>query len=264
MIQAQSALISVFIKPELKIEGNTSMVIYTERLLSEDQMQKIAKDINQPATTFLSPEKEGYRVRWFAPDAEIQLCGHGTAAAILFLRQFGADQSPILFSNGQEIHGFSSEGGFGFSLDKIPVIEELPVDAILKEGLGIPIMKHYKTGNKNLVITDNEKHVREMKPDFQVLKRSKHFGFIVTAMSSSCDFASRTLVPHVKQLEDPATGSSHAVLATYWSEKLKKEEMVGIQLSERGGYFKCKANKTKIILEGESSTLFSGNLNIHD
>lgn len=49
----QFQLIQVFDQPEIGFKGNTSTVVFLENPLSEKQMQSIAADQLQPATTFL-------------------------------------------------------------------------------------------------------------------------------------------------------------------------------------------------------------------
>ena len=86
-----------------------------------------------------------------------------------------------------------------------------------------------------------------MTPDFQKLRTMEMFGYIVTAPSSSeeIDFVSRTIIPHVQQLEDPATGSSHAALVPFWANKLNKNNF-------KCPYTKLHANPTPISAADEN------------
>jgi predicted PhzF superfamily epimerase YddE/YHI9 len=101
-----------------------------------------------------------------------------------------------------------------------------------------------------------------MKPDFDWLRKSKIFGYAVSAPGDQVDFVSRTLVPHVLQLEDHATGSSHAILVPYWAEKFGKPKMQSLQLSPRGGAFNCELNGNKVLLSGQYEILDHGNISI--
>lgn len=256
-------LIAVFTDSKTGLDGNISAVTEVPEMLPNDVMQRIARDLHQPATTFLTPpDSEGLRqVRWFAPDAEIGLCGHGTAAAGAHLSEtFGAGS--FAFKAGDHIlsgKGDPAQRSFEISLDAIPVISELPVPEALTEGLGIKVKAHFSTGNKNIVLVESAEALRHMKPQFHILRTLDYFGYAVTAPGAGeCDFVSRTLVPHVGQLEDHATGSSHAALVPFWFEKTGKNSMTARQLSPRGGRFLCGLNGHTVSLGGEYQVLAEG------
>ncbi len=97
-----------------------------------------------------------------------------------------------------------------------------------------------------------------MRPDFAKLRESEIFGYAVTAPGDQVDFVSRTIVPHVQQLEDHATGSSHAALTPFWAERLNKNQMQALQLSRRGGRFVCSLEGDQVTLEGKFSVLARG------
>ena len=82
-------IISVFTDQNRGYTGNPAAVILLDKLPAERDMQSIAKELKQPATTFLAkePGEDRFAIRWFAPDAEIGICGHGTAAATAYLGQ---------------------------------------------------------------------------------------------------------------------------------------------------------------------------------
>jgi predicted PhzF superfamily epimerase YddE/YHI9 len=41
-------------------------------------MQRVAAELNQAATAFLTPNDEPYWLHWFSPRTELSLCCHGT------------------------------------------------------------------------------------------------------------------------------------------------------------------------------------------
>ncbi|MFC4872459.1 PhzF family phenazine biosynthesis protein [Negadavirga shengliensis] len=247
-------VISVFAAPELGFKGNPAAVIRTEHPLSDNEMQLLANKIQMPATSFIYVDEGGrYQVRWFAPDEEIGLCGHGAAAAGIYLGMEAQRQKTFLlnYKEGQVQVQWMGKNGFRLRLEPIPVIRKIQVPEAIEEGLGIPVIAMWETSNKHLILTDGEKSVREMKPDFETLRKSAVFGYAVTAEGEEADFVSRTLVPHVQQLEDHATGSSHAFLVPFWAEELGKKEMTSYQLSPRGGLFKSVFNETHLDLIGK-------------
>lgn len=260
------ALIQVFDDPAQGMKGNTSTVVWLEKEIPEDRMQAIASDFNQPATTFLwKGNKDAateFHVRWFAPDAEIGLCGHGSLAAIVYLSTQRAVKNTITlyFPDGQLQGEVKDDTSGSITLDEIPVLSEEKIPEVLEAGLGIPVQAYYATTNKNIVLVESEKALREMKPNFAKLRESGVFGYAITAPGDEVDFVSRTLVPHVQQLEDPATGSSHAALVPFWSKRLGKKHMTAHQLSKRGGKFNCELVDDKVILSGQFSILAEGKL----
>jgi PhzF family phenazine biosynthesis protein len=255
------SLISVFTGPKENFRGNTAVVVLLDKEISESQMQQIAEDFNQPATTYIrkSEFENIYHIRWFAPDMEIGLCGHGTIAATAFLADDRANQSfTFLYKDGKLSGGTDSKGMCSIVLNAI-YSEELPeIPETLKNALNIPIAGLYKTSDKYLVLTETEEHVKNMKPDFSLLKQLDIFGYAVTAKGNEYDFVSRTLVPHVQQLEDPATGSSHAALVPFWAERLSKRKLKAVQLSKRGGKFYCEIQDEMVTLKGFTAPLAEG------
>ena len=246
---------AVFTNSRLGYKGNPAAVIETPQVLPETEMQRLAAEIAQPATSFLTPTMlpSTFQIRWFAPDGEIGLCGHGAAAAAAYLGEKFPDTGTftLQYTSGNMQVRYEAPHSVSLILDPIPVIEEIPIPKAVSDGLGIPLSAMYETGNKHILLAESESAVRKMVPNFEILRKSKLFGYAVTAPGDAVDFVSRTLVPHVQQLEDYATGSSHAMLAPFWSAKLNKERMTAHQLSERGGTFIIQLKADKVTLSGE-------------
>jgi predicted PhzF superfamily epimerase YddE/YHI9 len=264
MQTAPFSLIAVFGSPEINFYGNTASVVFLENPLSDKKMQEIAAGFNQPATTYLwKGEKENqFNVRWFAPDEEIGLCGHGSLAAIAFLSEkydakFDID---LVFRHGMLAGRRIDKHSCLLSLKPIPVVSEETPSEFLAEALGTPVLGHYKTENKDIILTGNEEDVKKMQPDFVKLRQLETFGYAVTAPGNQVDFVSRTLVPHVQQLEDPATGSSHAALVPFWSQRLGKTKMIAHQLSKSGGKFICELLSDTVTLTGNFKVIATGKL----
>jgi len=254
------AIINVFSNPATNALGNPSAVILLDEQLPTEKLQSIASELHQPATTFLwtTPIENEFAIRWFAPDAEIGLCGHGAMAATVFL----SDQFPDLaFGNGFKLlkdktiikAGKVSDHEHFIKLENIKRSNPETPPAGLEKALGKKIVEYLKTENKHIVLLENEESLAQMNPNFEDLRKIDVFGYSVTAPASQkSDFVCRTLVPHVQQLEDHATGSTQAVLVDYWAEKLKKNELESRQLSPRGGYFKAVHNSNSFKLLAHS------------
>lgn len=78
--------------------GNPAGVVLESEGLNERQMQNIAKEMNLSETVFLSTIDPGnYKVRFFTPSCEVDLCGHGTIATFHTLAELG-----YISSNGKD------------------------------------------------------------------------------------------------------------------------------------------------------------------
>src|SRR4051812_119740 len=73
--------------------GNPAGVCLLDGPADERWMQSVAMEMNQAETAFLHPEDSGYRLRWFTPTVEVDLCGHATLASahVLFETGFQGD-----------------------------------------------------------------------------------------------------------------------------------------------------------------------------
>ena len=253
-------LISVFTK-EPDLIGNISAVVELTDSLSKEEMQRIARDLNQPATTFIRRKENDttWQVHWFAPDAEIPLCGHGSAAAIVYLSRSIKEEIRLVSDNGI-LSGVAESDHFSLTLPVGKIFDSTEPPKEISQALGVHALDYCTTSDKDIVLVKNEEELKNMRPNFAQLKQLKPFGYAVTAKGDTVDFVSRTLVPKVKQLEDHATGSSHTVLLPYWQERLKKSQFETKQLSPRGGFFTCFINSTSVILKGHFKFIAKGEL----
>src|SRR5437667_12481763 len=69
--------------------GNPAAVCVLPAPRSERWMRDVAREMNLSETAFLHPEGDGYRLRWFTPVVEDDLCGHATLASAHVLWEEG-------------------------------------------------------------------------------------------------------------------------------------------------------------------------------
>ncbi|MFN2432688.1 MAG: PhzF family phenazine biosynthesis protein, partial [Gemmatimonadota bacterium] len=69
--------------------GNPAAVCVLERAAAEAWMQDLAREMNLAETAFLVPEDGDWRLRWFTPLVEVDLCGHATLASAHVLWEEG-------------------------------------------------------------------------------------------------------------------------------------------------------------------------------
>lgn len=244
-------------------EGNPAGVCIMNEWISDELMQNIAIENNLSETAFAVKEGAHYRLRWFTPGGEINLCGHATLATAFIILNYYENQLEIV-----KFHTISGEltvnkQGDSYELDfpSVPS-EEIAVTEKMISALGIVPKETYL--NRDLVfVLESEKDVRNISPDFAMLEAlPEGLGVCVTAQGNEYDFVSRGFFPKLKVNEDPVTGSLHCSLIPFWAERLGKTEMVARQLSSRGGTLYCKHEGTRVKMAGRAALYSVAELNI--
>ncbi|MBO0701671.1 MAG: PhzF family phenazine biosynthesis protein, partial [Candidatus Dormibacteraeota bacterium] len=130
------------------------------------------------------------------------------------------------------------------------------------EALGLPgraVRQAAVSRSALLLELDSETRVAEVRPDFDALRRADADKVIVTALATGeGDFVSRVFAPRVGVDEDAVTGSAHCLLGPYWAPRLERPELVGRQLSPRGGRVLVMVGGDRVILGGTAVTVFRG------
>lgn len=243
-------------------KGNPAAVCILESGPSERYMQDAAAEMNLAETAFLVPMNDGYSLRWFTPNSEVDLCGHATLASAHVLLEKGYAKP------GQEIKFYTKSGLLtakddnGFIQLNFPVTPEKEAEApdILIEALNIKPIYNGKNIFDYIVEVESEETVRNILPDFTKLMKVDMRGVIVTARSREYDFVSRFFAPGIGVLEDPVTGSAHCCLGPYWNKKLRKDEFIAYQASKRGGVLKVKVAGDRVLISGKAVTVMEGSI----
>jgi len=244
--------------------GNPAGVCLLDQPKPDAWMQALAQEMNLSETAFLRPENDGYRLRWFTPAAEVDLCGHATLASAHILWETGrlASDNPARFYSLSGPLGASRQGAL-IELD-FPAKLEQPCPPVpeLAEILGVKPVYIGKNQFDYLVELENAKMVRQARPDFARLKEIDVRGVIVTSRADTpeYDFISRFFAPAVGVNEDPVTGSSHTCLGPYWAKKLGKNTLRAYQASTRGGVLSVRLNGERVLLGGQAVTVFKAEL----
>jgi PhzF family phenazine biosynthesis protein len=162
--------------------GNPAAVIPLEEWLSDDKMQDIAAENNLSETAFFVEEGDSYRLRWFTPAVEVDLCGHATlATAHILFEELGYDQPVINFNTLSGILTVKKDGA-RLSMN-FPAVEPIQNEgpAILFQALGIERTSEVYKSDDYMVVLDSEQEVANLKPDFRMLNEVDARGIIVTA-----------------------------------------------------------------------------------
>ena len=260
----------------LPFKGNPAAVCLISKDYSDEILRDIAAEMNLSETAFLYvPSLDDleimnkFRLRWFTPKVEVNLCGHATlATAHLLFHVLEINSDSVNFETlSGTLNAKKAEQGVILNFpENEPEPIDLPIEFFEALGLKNCLSSSYsKDVYDVLVEVESTDIVKELKPNFPKLKSIELpydiRGVMITARSEGdCDFVSRFFAPKVGINEDPVTGSAHTILGPYWSKKLNKTELFAKQISERGGELTVKlvGNKrvelignAKLVMKGE-------------
>lgn len=188
-----------------------------------------------------------FRLRWFSPHSEMQLCGAGTLAAALFLFQSG-----VLFGGAAEAGGaqvaFDTAAGrlMAQAKEDSQASVRIPRYALrtsaprpeLAEALGLdhtPPRLLSEEAQTVVLPLPNRRYVERLRPDFPALGalRAEHLGAVVVTAPAAApdDFVFRYFTPWHGKDESAVAGSALSLLAPYWAERLGTAKLQAVQAS---------------------------------
>ena len=229
--------------------GNPAGVVPDARRLTKDQMQNIAKEMNLSETAFVIPLSDDlYKVRFFTPLCEVDLCGHATIATFFTLAKKGYIKS--LFNGKKTVFQETKVGKLAVEIifkdgevDKVFMEQALPkdlgkiddLDKLLKsmglniEDIGIEDTLVYprmiSTGLPDIILPIKTKEILDnlnidMKLLAQVSDNLKVTGvhaFYLPSLNSDIVYT-RNFAPLVGIDEESATGTANGALIYYLKE----------------------------------------------
>jgi len=224
--------------------GNPAGVIQFARFPSQDRLQQLAQQAKQPVTAMLAPIAGGYQIRWFTPQQEINLCGHGTlaAAAVLFAADPALNQLQFFSPHG-DIRVSKEAAGYRLSLPLF-TLSTVAVDALpdaVTQGRTVAAA----CGRDLILELTSTQQVLAYQPDFTAIRQLPWHALLVTAFDDSAAtpcYWLRYFAPSIGIDEDPATGSAHSSLLPYWQTKYPQlsEQWQARQCSVQGGEFQLR------------------------
>ena len=242
--------------------GNPAAVCPLEYWLEDGIMQSIAAENNLAETAYFVKKENHFELRWFTPEAEVDLCGHATlATAYVIFNLLKSETDKITFqtkSGKLEVIKRNDLLVMDFPSRK-PVATEIPEGLI--EAIG-KAPNEVLQSRDLLLVYETEEDVLSLQPDFSLLKKIDCFGYITTAKGNKVDFVSRFFAPKEGINEDPVTGSSHSTLIPFWAERLGKNELLARQISKRGGELFCKLLGDRVEIAGNAVLYLTGSINI--
>ena len=242
--------------------GNPAAVCPLINWLDDETMQKIATENNLAETAFTVPVENGYEIRWFTPEVEVDLCGHATLASAFVLMNFeGFTEDKInFFSRNSGTLTVTKNGDLltlDFPKDNLQKVENL---SIFEKCFAFQPNEAYQGKTDYLLIFNNEYEVENIEPNFFEIDKIEARGIIVSSKSDNYDFISRFFAPQCGISEDPVTGSAHTTLTPFWAEKLDKTKLIAKQISKRGGTLECELQNDRILISGKCKTYLKGEI----
>ena len=244
--------------------GNPAGVCLLDRWLPDRALQLIAAENNLSETAFLVRDNAEYRLRWFTPALEVDLCGHATLApAYLLFTELGHPEPVIRFQTRSGLLSATRRNDL-IELD-FPSRPPTPCAAPeqLVRGLGCKPREVLKSRDY-VAVLDTEIQVATLVPDFGALLQLDCLGIIVTGKGDDSDFVSRFFAPRAGVPEDPVTGSAHSTLIPFWADRLGKSELFARQVSRRGGELFCRQLGDRVAIGGHAVIYFRGEIEISE
>jgi PhzF family phenazine biosynthesis protein len=235
-----------------RFAGNPAAVMPLDGFLPDATLQSIAAENNLAETAFIVPESGDYRLRWFTPTVEVELCGHATlASAAVVMERLEPRRSRVVFHSASGPLAVRKAGG-NYVMDfPARASDSVPVPPALAAALGLVPTEVYADEFNYLVLVDSAQALRALAPNMANVARMDRGGAIVTAPGDQgYDFVSRYFAPAKGVPEDPVTGSAHCMLVPYWARRLGKTAFRAFQASQRGGEIICRLVGDRVELEG--------------
>lgn len=244
--------------------GNPAGVCLLDAPHSERWMQQVAAEMNLSETAFLIANGDGYNLRWFTPEIEVDLCGHATLASAHALWELGhlaPSEEARFHTRSGLLTALRRDGWIELDFPALPAEATAPPPG-LAQALGATPTYVGKSTFDFLVEVENEEILRGLRPDFARLATLPARGCIVTSRSASppSDFVSRFFAPATGVNEDPVTGSAHCSLAPHWEKRLGKTAFLAYQASPRGGTVRVRREGERVILGGQAVTVLRAEL----
>ena len=255
--------------------GNPAAICILDEWLSDEIMLSIAKENNLSETAFAikqvtkdSVNAIHYKLRWFTPGGEIELCGHATlACAFVIMNYYEKNLKTVIFDTLSGKLTVNRKNGDLYELD-FPAydLKKVEITDEMIELIGKKPTEAY-LGRDLMCVFDDEEFILSANLDSEKIKKLDGLLLHITAQHSNyslnskiknttdkIDCISRSFAPKLNVYEDPVCGSGHCHIAPYWIKKLQKENLTAYQASKRSGTLYCSlANNGRMKMSGKAA-----------
>ena len=241
--------------------GNPAAVCLPEHWPEDSLMQRIAAENRLSETAFVVREEGGFRIRWFTPGGEIDLCGHATLASAWVYFHFvdpAAEQvtfqslgDPLSVTRQEELLSMDFPS---YHLEPAAVTEKMTAVLGLRPNSAW-------LGRDLLCVLDRAEEVEALRPDLgRALELPGLLLHVTAPGTGEFDCVSRSFAPKLQVDEDPVCGSGHCHIVPYWSERLGKKTLTARQASPRGGTLYCRMTGARVCLSGYAALFSQGEI----
>ncbi len=213
--------------------GNSAVVIFADNLTNKE-MQAIAMEMNLSETAFISSSnKADFKLKWFTPAIEVELCGHATIASLHYLaeRNIIQKKSFITFETLSGVIECRVDGDTYYM--KLHIPEFKTFESSYNEIINILGIKQNDIDDQYPFILQNNGNlfiyvryldaIKNLKPNFkELVKLSKEKGeftevtvFSLETFEKENDAHLRFFAPFYGIDEDPVTGSANGPLLLF-------------------------------------------------
>jgi trans-2,3-dihydro-3-hydroxyanthranilate isomerase len=269
-------------------KGNPAGVMFADGV-PEAEKQSIAKEMNLSETAFLSKSgKADYKLQWFTPAVEVELCGHATIASLHFLLENG------LLKSNQSVRFETLSGVLNCGFNGTNYYMQIPVPQI-------SVYKGERTEILNALGVDEDEtdsnipwlilpsgylyiyfkklsSIGKLTPDFNAVKKINLPGYGIPQIVAftletvdKADFAhSRFFAPGYGLNEDPVTGSANGpfMLALNKLGFLNFENDITVKTFEQGDFVEREGRvtvqydkiKNELYISGKAITVLRGEI----
>lgn len=243
--------------------GNPAGVCLLPHPISVLAMQAIAAETGL-VTAFLVTRGDSHELRWFTPVVEEAMCGHATlATAWVVFNRLEPHLASVDFTTPAGVLTVSREGD-AYAID-LPACRPDPcvMPPALSAALGVTPTTTLRAASY-IAVFDDAAQIAGLSPDMVRTAALDLPGVIATApgVGFNCDFVSRYFAPAKGIPEDPVTGSAHAQLVPYWSDRLRRTRLLARQLSRRGGAISCDDRGTHVRLSAAATLFLEGSIRL--
>lgn len=234
--------------------GNPAGLVLDADDLSPDQMTKIASIVGFSETAFLmKSDQADYKLRFFTPSEEVDLCGHATIASFYAMAELNLIQAgkykqetkagilDIEIRDDHTIYMSQNPPKFYGEVDRASIAKSLNIsEEAISSDLPIEIVS---TGLKDIIVPlKNLDSLLAIEPDFdeisQISRETGAVGYHIFTLETKLDSIahSRNFAPLYAIDEESATGTATAALASYMFKHQLLSDMDLEDLSFEQGY----------------------------